>query len=118
MKLRRREKNAGDPIVESHDVPVGAVVEPVSAGMQTSAPSNTLAALSPAEPRGSVAVVTSRESIVDPTATGRAGQQLGDVLVLRGLVTHAQVQEALELQAPSGGRLGETPGADGRPRRA
>ena len=40
-------------------------------------------------------------------ATGNAGQQLGDVLVLRGLVTHEQVQEALELQKQSGGRLGE-----------
>ena len=38
---------------------------------------------------------------------GNAGQQLGDVLVLRGLVTHEQVQEALELQTQSGGRLGE-----------
>ena len=44
---------------------------------------------------------------VPHVAAGRAGQQLGDVLVLRGLVTHAQVQEALELQATSGGRLGE-----------
>ena len=41
------------------------------------------------------------------TAAGNAGQQLGDVLVLRGLVTHDQVQEALELQKHSGGRLGE-----------
>src|ERR1700678_3196140 len=41
------------------------------------------------------------------TAVGNAGRQLGDVLVLRGLVTHEQVQEALELQTQSGGRLGE-----------
>src|ERR1039458_9693237 len=41
------------------------------------------------------------------TAAGNVGQQLGDVLVLRGLVTHDQVQEALELQTQSGGRLGE-----------
>jgi type IV pilus assembly protein PilB len=42
-----------------------------------------------------------------PRAAGQAGQQLGDVLVLRGLVTHDQVQEALGKQAESGGRLGE-----------
>ena len=41
------------------------------------------------------------------TAGGSAGQQLGDVLVLRGLATHAQVQAALERQQDSGGRLGE-----------
>jgi type IV pilus assembly protein PilB len=44
---------------------------------------------------------------VPRVAAGAAGRQLGDVLVLRGSVTHAQVQEALETQATSGGRLGE-----------
>ena len=56
---------------------------------------------------GSVLVVGADEPEVPRVAAGAAGRQLGDVLVLRGLVTHAQVQEALELQAKSGGRLGE-----------
>jgi type IV pilus assembly protein PilB len=47
------------------------------------------------------------DAAAHPVVAERAGQQLGDVLVLRGLVTHAQVQEALEKQAQSGGRLGE-----------
>ena len=52
--------------------------------------------------------VATQVRVASPNAAaGNAGQQLGDVLVLRGLVTHAQVQEALELQAQSGGRLGE-----------
>ena len=55
----------------------------------------------------SAAVLTQVRAASPNTAAGNAGQQLGDVLVLRGLVTHEQVQEALELQTQSGGRLGE-----------
>lgn len=49
-----------------------------------------------------------KERVAPPSGpVGNAGQQLGDVLVLRGFVTHDHVQEALALQTQSGGRLGE-----------
>jgi type IV pilus assembly protein PilB len=59
--------------------------------------------------RGPAVVTTEITDIRPPILDGPAGSsgQLGDLLILRGLVTHAQVQEALEKQAQSGGRLGE-----------
>ena len=47
------------------------------------------------------------ESSVDWEGTNHTPSHLGDLLVLRDLATHAQVQEALEKQGQSGGRLGE-----------
>ena len=84
VKLKRKDKEDAEDLPSSTHVPPGP----------SSAP------LSPPPDGGAGAPAPD-------AAAGRAGQQLGDVLVQRDLVTHEQVQEALELQATSGGRLGE-----------
>ncbi len=42
-----------------------------------------------------------------PASSARSGGPLGDLLVRRGLVTQAQLEQALALQAENGGRVGE-----------
>jgi type IV pilus assembly protein PilB len=51
--------------------------------------------------------VTTEEAASFQREAGTAGQRLGDLLVLRGLATQVQIDEALETQRESGGRLGE-----------
>ena len=57
-------------------------------------------------------LLAAAEDIVDEASRREwevdlAGQRLGEILVLRGLVTVDQVQDALEMQRQAGGRLGE-----------
>jgi len=96
VKLKRRDEHVPRGAHATSTPPSTPVASPVLVeGVATS----------PVD--GSVLVADSSLPPVPDVAAGTAGRQLGDVLVLRGLVTHAQVQEALELQASSGGRLGE-----------
>jgi type IV pilus assembly protein PilB len=101
VKLKRKDKEDTEDLPSTPPASFGASSAPT-------APAKEGGALSPAPVDASaVPTVIPGESAVSTAAAGRAGQQLGDVLVQRDLVTHAQVQEALELQAEQGGRLGE-----------
>jgi type IV pilus assembly protein PilB len=89
VKLKRRDKDDTEEFAGSPGAPAGGPGVGRGTGAGTAPESDASAVAVAARP------------------AGRPGQQLGDVLVQRGLVTHAQVQEALELQGTSGGRLGE-----------
>jgi len=107
MKLKRKDRSDEDLVPVSNgtlEVLTDAENTPTFVAPSVeSAPGDTTERFMPK-------VVPPAGDVPDGSAqplTGGAGQQLGDVLVLRGLVTHAQVQQALEKQQESGGRLGE-----------
>jgi len=107
MKLKRKDTSDEDLVPVSNGT-LEVLAE--SDATPTSAAPSVEPAQSETTERFMPKVVPPAGHVPDGSAqppVGGAGQQLGDVLVLRGLVTHAQVQEALEKQQESGGRLGE-----------
>jgi type IV pilus assembly protein PilB len=93
MKLRRKDQS---PAVPEGDVLVlrdDAVTDGAAETGASAEPADTFAAPAAAP--------------VDDTGPARPRGLLGQVLVRRGLVTEAQVLEALQSQASSGKRLGE-----------
>jgi type IV pilus assembly protein PilB len=104
VKFGKKGKGALD--VDDAATPTGGGAGVDGARWAPSATTANSAETGANDPRGSASVATD-ESAPPARAAGQAGQQLGDVLVLRGLVTHEQVQEALDIQSKSGGRLGE-----------
>ena len=108
MKFGKRDKGDGDVDSEVRDdshTPRSPLTR--DDGTLTSSVVQPDSGEAPFGEKGSVAAPPRTRTAPPNAASGNAGQQLGDVLVLRGLVTHENVQEALELQAQSGGRLGE-----------
>jgi type IV pilus assembly protein PilB len=107
VKLKRKDRD--EAVIEP--APVNDVTLRAGSAKHASDTSPSSGSNLAAQAAAQATMVATESGLTDPAvppvAADRSGQQLGDVLVLRGLVTHAQVQEALELQSKSGGRLGE-----------
>ncbi|HVA09759.1 MAG TPA: GspE/PulE family protein [Acidimicrobiales bacterium] len=103
MKLKRRDPQAEDRVTDSVDgvapedqdlVPVGAATRSAQSEQATVRPPDPFQGL------GSMDGSPGEDA-------GKTGRHLGDVLVLRNLATRDQIQHALDVQAETGGRLGE-----------
>ena len=125
MKYKRKDRSDADSMKDVEDLDTSDHMSSGAVGRHAAASSSSsplvVASDQPMlEPMDSSSnpLLAVAEDILDEAArreweVDRAGQRLGEILVLRGLVSIDQVQNALEMQRRAGGRIGETSGPDG-----